>query len=317
MLLKKWKAMVKPRQSARVKQSPKNNAPSPIMQKEVIVAIIGVVGTILIAILNKYLPSTLSPIPTPTPIVVIVTETSIPTVTTTPNTSSNCLQGMAYVPGGTFTLGGVDADAKSNEKPIRQIYLDPYCIDINEVSNTVYLNYLSSAQIHQSTLYPNDNNPVVNVTWYEANKFCQYFGKTLPSEYQWEKAARGSNDNRIYPWGNSRDLNKANIENLQFIMSFVDEFESGGSPYGILNMAGNAAEWTQDWYAEKWYEEIPDFGKNPSGPESAAEGGTKVVRGGSLVEIWENARVSARFGTIAPDQSRDYLGFRCVSLPLK
>jgi formylglycine-generating enzyme required for sulfatase activity len=302
--------MVKLRQTAKVKPTPQSNTNPLSIWVPVIVAIIGFIGTVTAPIIIKIIqfpPN--SPLPSDN-------AGDISMASEATDTISNCPEQMAYIPGSAFTLGGVDADAKQNEKPVRQIYLDPYCIDVVEVSNTAYLAYLTSTQIPQSTPYPNDNNPVVNITWYEANKYCQSFGKTLPSEYQWEKAARGSDDSRIYPWGNSRDLSKANIENLQFIMTFVNEFESGRSPYGVLNMAGNAAEWTQDWYVENWYENIPDFGKNPMGPE-AAQSSIKVVRGGSLVEVWANARVSARLGTIAPDQSTDYLGFRCVSLPLK
>lgn len=302
--------MAKNRQTTKTGQVSKKNTSSLAAWTPVIVAIIGVIGTITAAIINN----SQQPVPT----IVLSAETNnLPITPTFTDSQSKCPEKMAYIPGSTFILGGVDTYAEKNEKPVREeIYLDPYCIDLTEVSNMDYLEYLTSAQIPHTNLYPNDKYPAVNVTWYEADKYCQYFGKSLPSEYQWEKAARGSKDDRIYPWGNDRDLSKANIENLQFIMSFVDAFESGRSPYGVLNMAGNAAEWTQDWYVENWYENIPKFGKNPVGPKST-ESTTKVVRGGYMVQTLENARVSARLGTIKPDQSFDYLGFRCVSQPLR
>jgi formylglycine-generating enzyme len=225
---------------------------------------------------------------------------------------SRCPDGMVYIPEGSFIFGAAqdDEDASEDEILFRKIYLDAFCIDRTEVSNEAYAKFVPSWTVN--------NLPVVDVTWYEANAYCQSLGRELPTEYQWEKAARGETGNK-YPWGDEggqEALKKANVGNLNYQLSPVDSYEDGASPYGVLNMAGNASEWTADWYDSDWYSQLPiDIGKNPTGPAKPGEKNTMVVRGGDLGETWKNVRTTARFGGIPPDESADFLGFRCISLP--
>lgn len=227
-------------------------------------------------------------------------------------TSQGCPTNMVLIPAGEFILGAldIDTDAEDNEKPARQIYLDAYCIDRTEVSNEAYADFMESL----GRLWERNELPAVNVTWQEAIDYCNSLGRRLPTEYQWEKSARGT-DGRKFPWMGKEDFSKANVENFQYNLHPVGDFEEGASPYGVLNLSGNVAEWTMDWYDSDWYQSIPDFGKNPIGPFEPGEMGTIVVRGGSLGDLWKNARTTTRLGTIKPDETRDYLGFRCASIP--
>jgi iron(II)-dependent oxidoreductase len=304
--------MVKHRQSAKVKPPAPNNTASPIIQKEVIVAIIGVIGTILIAVINKFLPS--PPVPTATPIIVTITETSLPTVTSTPNISSGCRQDMAYIPEGFFWLGSENDLAFEDEAPRRRIFLDAYCIDLTEVDNREYNKFLTQTYPNR-TLKPDNQLPVVNIIWENANNYCEWIGGALPSEYQWEKAAKGGNEYE-YPWGNQWEENKANDNgspDLESVESFID----GRNDFGILNMAGNAAEWTADWYDPQWYSKIEDDAYNPISPPYSADRQFKAIRGGSYIDGKELIRTSARISSQAypPDVPFSFIGFRCVASP--
>lgn len=164
---------------------------------------------------------------------------------------------MVYFPAGTFTMG-LDG-GRFDEEPQHEVYLDAFWIDRTKVTNATYKTFMQAGKCttpaHEK-YYPYEeysNYPVVYVSWEQANKYCTWAGRRLPTEAEWEKAARGT-DGRLYPWGdeapNSTLLNFARKNgDIMPVGSFLE----GVSPYGALDMAGNAWEWVADWYAAHYY----------------------------------------------------------------
>jgi formylglycine-generating enzyme required for sulfatase activity len=201
---------------------------------------------------------------------------------------------MVYVAAGEFTLGTSDAQIDAwlkqhpdderdwfrDEQPQRQVHLDGYWVDKCLVTVAQYRKFCESAG-RNMPLMPSwgwrDDHPIVNVTWNDALAYAQWAGKRLPTEAEWEKAARGS-DGRQYPWGNEWDASKcAHSVNAQLGSTKpVGSYPAGASPYGCLDMAGNVCEWCADWYEPDYYRTGPD--RNPKGPGS---GELRVLRGGS------------------------------------
>ena len=221
---------------------------------------------------------------------------------------------LHYVPAGPFTMG---SDAYADEQPVHTVTLDAFWIDESEVTNQMYSVCVADGKCMaplptKDVTYYDDpkfvDYPVINVRWDDAVTYCQWAGRKLPSEAQWEKAARGPNGNE-FPWGNdppSKTLvNYNNVVNGGST-SKAGEYPNGKSFYGAYDMAGNVFEWVSDWYNDTYYASSPSY--NPPGPDS---GFLRGVRGGS----WDNdeyfirsaTRSGARPYTWIPD-----IGFRCV-----
>jgi serine/threonine protein kinase len=228
---------------------------------------------------------------------------------------------MVLVPAGDFIMGS-DSDF-TNERPKRKVFLDDFYIDTSEVTNADYkkfvdatghpLPYVNAFWAEQfnwrNNTYPpgKADHPVVLVSWFDAAAYAKWANKRLPTEAEWEKAARGT-DGRIWPWGNTWDIDNCNIRE-SFINSTqpVRLFISGQSPYGCRGMAGNAMEWVSDWYADNYYLHAPE--KNPTGP---TKGIYKTVRGGAWdTNINLYARTSYR-QYFQPKEKKNDLGFRCA-----
>jgi formylglycine-generating enzyme required for sulfatase activity len=223
---------------------------------------------------------------------------------------------MVLVPAGEFTMGSPTGDA--DERPPHQVYLDSYLIDRHEVTVGQYEAFLQQAGGNAPSdwktmnQFSNKKRPVSNVDWADAAAYCKWAGKRLPTEAEWEKAARGT-DGRLYPWGNEPPTTRhANYgqsgSSNNGALAPVGSFEEGKSPYGVYDMAGNVWEWVSDWYDFRYYKTAPP--KNPTGPST---GGTKVIRGGA----WNgNARAlrSANRSLISPTD-QGLTGFRCAKNP--
>jgi len=270
---------------------------------------------------------TLTPAPTQTPFVVTAAPIRTPTPTATPLVSLTPRAGetrviggaeMVYVPAGEFTMGS--NDGSSDEKPPYTVYLDAFWIDRYEVTNALYKKCVEARQCSapsstksstRDSYYGNsqyDNYPVIYVSWNDANAFCSWTGKRLPTEAEWEKAARGT-DARVYPWGNTFDGAKVNSWDSSPRVGDTTEvgrYPSGASPYGALDMAGNVWEWVADWYDPGYYANSPR--NNPKGPTA---GQSRVLRGGSWGNFQINVRVSSR-NNDAPGNRFNSVGFRCA-----
>lgn len=217
---------------------------------------------------------------------------------------------MVWVPAGDFLMGSTDADkeAAEHEKPQQQVYLDGYWMYKTEVTVAQYRKFCQATGRRMPDAPGwgwQDTRPIVNVSWDDANAYAQWAGAALPTEAQWEKAARGT-DGRIYPWGN--DWNGTKCIQSRRSPEPVGYLPAGASPYGCLDMAGNVAEWCADWYADGYYKIAPV--RNPTGPVT---GNLRVLRGGSwYINGDDNFRCAFR-GCNTPTKCCFNLGFRCAS----
>ena len=262
---------------------------------------------------------------------------------------------MVYIPEGRFWMGAAPGDpvASDEEKPGREVHLSGYWIDTTEVTNAMFADFVAQTGYTtdaerlgsgwvldlsknnweetagadwrhpygpDSTIAGLEQHPVVQVSWNDAAAYCRWRSARLPTEAEWEKAARGT-DQRIYPWGdtspsgtlaNFADRSLAAIwSDLAVSDGFpftapVGSYPSGASPYGLFDMAGNVWEWVQDWYDPGYYGAAPD--RNPAGPGT---GSAKVLRGGCWGDPGRNLRVSLRY-RFEPDYRIDDFGFRCA-----
>jgi iron(II)-dependent oxidoreductase len=240
---------------------------------------------------------------------------------------------MVSIPAGFFIMGSdrkVDRNAYQAEFPQRKVYLDAYEIDKYEVTTVQYLKFVLVNDLPPLIDWQYDggnfqetmaNHPVMHVSWTDADAYCKWAGKRLPTEAEWEKAARGE-DGRIYPWGNQpAGLSRSNFgrtglsgpvrdrpERLLLyppIIS-VDKYDNAVSPYGLYQMAGNVAEWVADWYDPRYYATAPDH--NPKGPEKGTQ---RSFRGGGWIDSTPSVRAAQRNGT-DPSTKMNWMGFRCA-----
>jgi len=224
---------------------------------------------------------------------------------------------MAVVPAGAFTMGS--AMGHADEQPEHQVYVDTFFMDKYHVTVEHYARFLDATDHEVPPQWSlmnrpqHYNRPVANVDWADAAAYCQWAGKRLPTEAEWEKAARGT-DGRTYPWGNRYPTRyQANWGNEtwsnHWVLAAVGTLEEGKSPYGIYDMAGNAWEWVSDWYDTDYYKASPL--QNPTGPLT---GGYKVIRGGSWGSNADGLRSAAR-ETHLPSFRGFGTGFRCAKTP--
>ena len=215
---------------------------------------------------------------------------------------------MVLIPAGEFWMGSEDGG--SDEKPRRRVYLDAFYIDRYEVTNAHYGRFMQATgrgapSEWNSTSFNGPTQPVVGVDWHDAEAYCKWAGKRLPTEAEWEKAARGT-DGRKYPWGDQWDPSRANSSESKLAKTApVGSYPTGVSPYGAHDMAGNVWEWVADWYDANYYQRAPS--RNPKGPES---GQARALRGGSWFFRSGHLRSSGR-SAFDPTDRDDGLGFRC------
>ena len=251
---------------------------------------------------------------------------------------------MIYIPAGEFPMGFIsgDPDAKPNEKSQHTVQLSAFWIDRTEVTNRMFAlfvqatGYRTDAERHGTgTIYsinqdgipwsmdvadvswlhphsPSDdisglgNRPVVQVSWNDSSAYCKWAGRRLPTEAEWEMAARGT-DGRMYPWGNTApNKNLLNFDMQVGHSTDVGSYPGGASPYGALDMLGNAYEWVNDWYDPGYYDKSP--AKDPQGPGS---GSFRVIRGGAWNYGLDWTRTTSR-SELDPAASVETLGFRCA-----
>lgn len=256
---------------------------------------------------------------------------------------------MVRIPAGPFLMGSDLSDPNiNNARPRHEVYLDEFFVDKTEVTNGQFKRFVDATAYRttaqqkgasygwtpdkgwywglfggaswQSPYGPNTTSeptfPAIHVAWSDAEAYCRWAGKRLPTEAEWEKAARGA-DERRFPWGDTPDRSRFHWVGSEAMRKFtetrvksgvapVGSYPSGASPYGVLDLAGNVAEWIQDWFAQDYYSRSPT--RNPVGPDT---GELRVVRGGSWSESSLYLRAYYRSAR-RPHETDDRIGFRCA-----
>src|SRR5262249_3282035 len=222
---------------------------------------------------------------------------------------------MVMVPAGEFIMG-TNKGPIDNEKPQRKVYLPAFYIDVYEVTNAEFKlfcdatghPYPENPAWDPNYFLTKPTNPVINVTWYDANTYAQWVGKRLPTEEEWEKAARGT-DGRLWPWGKDFNTSLANLEGKEDGYDYtapIGSFRAGASIYGALDMTGNVWEWTSSIY--KPYPDSPDNDKR-------YQQENRVIRGGGYQSPSNILRGAAFRFPSEPDQAYEATGFRCAKNP--
>jgi formylglycine-generating enzyme required for sulfatase activity len=223
--------------------------------------------------------------------------------------------GMVYVPAGEFVMGGDFGEF--DEAPRHRVYLDAFYIDRHEVTNEEYGRCVRAGRCRPSAAardrrFNGPRQPVVSISWHDARDYCRFAGqKRLPTEAEWEKAARGT-DERRYPWGNEfrrECVNlRSDVDGYRYTAP-VGSFPCGASPYGALDMAGNAWEWCEDWWDGSYYAVSP--ARNPRGPRRSPRG-RRCMRGGTWkYEVAFFVATTNRSHTF-PTKRTPWVGFRCA-----
>lgn len=240
-----------------------------------------------------------------------------------------------FVPQGTFQMGGFDSAASNDEKPVHKVSLHSFWFDKLEVTNAMYLGCIKGGACQppqnvktesRPSYFSNpdfNDYPVVYVTWEDAATYCKWAGRRLPTEAEWERAARGD-DVRTYPWGDANpDSTLANFNYQSGDTTRVGSYPAGASPFGALDMAGNVAEWVNDYYSGTYYAQ--NISTNPTGPNSRSNFFARVVKGGSYGDSKLLIRASKRSSVVGSDLNADIgtpaylgefsprIGFRCAS----
>ncbi len=249
---------------------------------------------------------------------------------------ANCVDGICDVPAGEFSMGcsPADLECSSNETPAHSVILSSFKIMKNEVTVTEYQACIDAGNCNNTTeplhyaVWSNTvnyqycnlgssrdlNQPMNCVSWHGAKAYCEWIGMRLPTEAEWEYAARG-NDDRIFPWGDTAATCDYAVmkENGELGCGagtswIVGSKTAGDSPFGLSDMAGNLREWCNDWYSSGYYAASPQI--NPKGPES---GSFKIVRGGSWYRSSVDLRASSRYYSSPSGTLLDSYGFRCAA----
>ncbi|MBN8580333.1 MAG: SUMF1/EgtB/PvdO family nonheme iron enzyme [Anaerolineae bacterium] len=241
-----------------------------------------------------------------------------------------------YIPDGTFRMGGMDPDVDRDEEPPHNVTMKGFWMDKLEVTNAMYTLCVQAGACEPPQTFKSEtresyfNNPefndfpVVYVTWLQADTYCKWAGRRLPTEAEWEYAARGT-DYRTYPWGEDRpDSSRGNFNYFVGDTTRVGNYPAGASPFGILDMAGNVTEWVADFYDLDYYSQSANV--NPTGPGARSEYFNRVVRGGTFQDAFKDVRIANRASVRGSNPqaddvySEDYLGtfspkigFRCSS----
>ena len=274
-------------------------------------------------------------VPTNTPIP--LNATAAPSGNQAAGSTRTSNDGMTevFIPAGTFQMGGLDINAQPNEKPVHRVTMPAFWIDKFDVTNGMYAQCVNAGACDSPlsvtsktvTSYYNNSQyndyPVINVTWSDAATYCKWAGRHLPTEAEWEYAARGNTSN-TYPWGDEApDSTRANFNWLYGDTTKVGSFPAGASPFGVLDMAGNVDQWINDFFDASYYSK--GIALNPQGPIARTGLFGRVIRGGSFQEGAENIRVSWRTPDNGPNPNAqsgtpayigDYspkIGFRCAA----
>ena len=224
---------------------------------------------------------------------------------------------MVRIPAGEFLMGS--ESGYPNERPVHRVFVEAFALAQYPVTNAQYerfvretghrVPYLDDPRAEadnwdrEQRRYPagHEQHPVVLISWHDAQAYCEWAGGRLPTEAEWEKAARGGLDGKLYPWGDEIDPSLANYDNRDGTTT-VGSYPSNG--YSLYDMAGNVWEWVADWYDTSYYSRSPH--RNPQGPE---KGTVRVLRGGAWLLFPQFCRVAYRFRN-SPDFRFNLIGFR-------
>ncbi len=224
---------------------------------------------------------------------------------------------MVLVPAGPFLMGSPPVEGDQDETPQRGVFVGAFWIDLYEVTFAQYDSFMRATRAPKPVIPVLQDDPAklmapeqpaVAVSWTQADDYCAWLGKRLPTEAEWEKAARGERA-VVWPWGQAFGPGLANAQGDEDGFTYTappGSFPKGRSPYGVYDMSGNVAEWVADWYSDTYYLGAPF--ESPTGPET---GKHRVYRGGSWNDTPSEVRTAKRF-TAKPHQTSAVIGFRCA-----